>query len=43
VVVTTPEKNAMRYPSRHHESALEPAEHLVASIEGRALSPRILE
>ena len=30
-------------PRAEMESALERAEHLVASIEGRALSPRILE
>ena len=30
-------------PRAEIESALERAEHLVASIEGRALSPRILE
>jgi hypothetical protein len=38
-----PAGDGLRCPRAEIESALERAEHLVASIEGRALSPRILE
>ena len=38
-----PAGNGLRRPRAEIESALERAEHLVASIEGSALSPRILE
>ena len=35
--------DGLRRPPTEIESALERAEHVAASIEGRALSPRILE